>query len=51
MNEHLASWNDGPAQAAIVDFVTRVTTEVGPHHVPPAERPPMRRTTTATRAT
>ena len=25
MNEHLASWNDGPARAAIVDFVDRVT--------------------------
>ena len=38
MNAHLASWNDGPARAAIVDFVDRVTAEGGPDHVPPAER-------------
>jgi hypothetical protein len=30
MNEHLASWDDGPARVAIVDFVTRVTAEGGP---------------------
>ena len=34
----LPSWNDGPAKAAIVDFVTRVTTEGGADFVPVAER-------------
>ena len=34
----LPSWNDGPAKAAIVDFVARVTTEGGPDFVPAAER-------------
>ncbi len=34
----LPSWNDGPAKAAIVVFVTRVTTEGGPDFVPAAER-------------
>ncbi len=34
----LPSWNDGPAKAAIVDFVTRVTTEGGPDFVPAPER-------------
>jgi hypothetical protein len=34
----LASWNDTPARAAIVDFVERVTTEGGPHFISPAER-------------
>jgi hypothetical protein len=34
----LASWNDTPTRAAIVDFVARVTTEGGPDYVPPAER-------------
>ena len=34
----LASWNDTPARAAIVEFVERVTTEGGPDYVPPAER-------------
>jgi len=38
MNEHLASWKDGPARAAIVGFVDRVTAESGPDHVPPPER-------------
>jgi len=38
MNAHLASWNDGPARAAIVDFVDRVTDEGGPEHAPPPER-------------
>jgi hypothetical protein len=38
MNAHLASWNDGPARDAIVDFVARVTDEDGPDHVPAAER-------------
>jgi phosphoserine phosphatase len=34
----LASWNDGAAKAAIVEFVERVTTEGGPDYVPPPER-------------
>ena len=34
----LASWNDTPTRAAIVDFVARVTVEDGPDYVPPAER-------------
>jgi phosphoserine phosphatase len=34
----LASWADGPAKAAIVDFVERVTLEGGPDFVPPSER-------------
>ena len=34
----LASWNDTPTRAAIVDFVARVTDEGGPDYVPPAER-------------
>jgi phosphoserine phosphatase len=34
----LESWNDTPARAAIVDFVERVTTEGGPHYMPPSER-------------
>jgi phosphoglycolate phosphatase-like HAD superfamily hydrolase len=34
----LASWNEGPAKAAIVDFVADVTTEGGAEFVPAAER-------------
>jgi phosphoglycolate phosphatase-like HAD superfamily hydrolase len=34
----LPSWNEGPARAAILDFVARVTTEHGPDYVRPAER-------------
>jgi len=34
----LPSWNEGPTKAAIVDFVTRVTTECGADYVKPAER-------------
>jgi len=34
----LASWNDGPARKAIVDFVARVTKAGGAEFVPPAER-------------
>ncbi len=34
----LASWNDGAAKSAILDFVARVTDEGGSDHVPPAER-------------
>jgi hypothetical protein len=36
--DSLPSWNDGPAKAAIVDFVTRVTREGGADFVPVAER-------------
>lgn len=36
--EPLASWNDGAARAAIVDFVKRVTTEGGADFVPPSHR-------------
>src|SRR5262245_32898678 len=34
----LPSWNEGPAKAAIVDFVGRVTAEGGADFVPAAER-------------
>ncbi|MGH7179622.1 MAG: hypothetical protein ACREJC_19765 [Tepidisphaeraceae bacterium] len=34
----LASWNDGPAKQAIVEFVQKTTTQGSPQHVPPAER-------------
>lgn len=34
----LPSWNDGPAKTAIIDFVTRVTTDGGPDFVPAGER-------------
>jgi phosphoserine phosphatase len=34
----LPSWNDGPAKAAVIDFVTRVTKEGGPDFVPAADR-------------
>jgi len=34
----LPSWRDGPAKAAIVDFVESVTAEGGAGFVPPAER-------------
>ena len=34
----LASWNDGPALQAIVDFVDRVTQESSRDYVPPPER-------------
>ncbi len=37
-NDPLPSWNDGATKTAIVDFVTRVTTEGGPDYVKPAER-------------
>ena len=33
----LPSWNDTPTKAAILDFVTRVTSEGGPDFVPVAE--------------
>src|SRR5262249_40867225 len=34
----LASWNDGAAKKAIVDFVAAATRAGGPKFVPPAER-------------
>ncbi len=34
----LPSWNDGATREALVSFVEDVTTEGGPHYVPPAER-------------
>jgi phosphoglycolate phosphatase-like HAD superfamily hydrolase len=36
--DSLPSWNDGPAKAAVVAFVNKVTTEGSPEFVPPAER-------------
>jgi hypothetical protein len=36
--DDLPSWNDGAAKAAIVEFVTRVTTDGGPDFVPVPER-------------
>jgi phosphoserine phosphatase len=37
-NNVLPSWNEGPARAAILDFVTRVTDPDGPDHVPERDR-------------
>jgi len=37
-SDPLASWREGPAKAAIVDFVTRVTTDGSPDFIPPADR-------------
>jgi len=37
-SDRLPSWNDGPAKAAIVEFVGLVTAEGGQDFVPPAER-------------
>src|SRR5215468_9282274 len=34
----LSSWHDGPAKAAIVDFVARVTRDGGSDFVPPTQR-------------
>lgn len=36
--EQLASWRESAAKSAIVDFVTRVTTQGGADFLPPAER-------------
>ena len=36
--DQLASWNDGPAKQAIVDFVERVTRVGGSDHLPAVER-------------
>lgn len=38
MDAQLASWRDGPAKAAIVDFVDRVTSAGGDQFVPPEQR-------------
>jgi phosphoglycolate phosphatase-like HAD superfamily hydrolase len=37
-SDPLASWNDGPAKQAIVEFVQATTTQGNPQFVPPAER-------------
>jgi len=37
-SQPLASWNDGMAKSAILDFVARVTKEGGPEFAPRAER-------------
>jgi phosphoserine phosphatase len=34
----LASWNDGPAKQAVLDFVRKTTDSAGPSFVPPVER-------------
>jgi hypothetical protein len=36
--EALASWNDGPAKRAILDFVHTTTDKAGPNYVPPEDR-------------
>ncbi len=36
--DSLASWNDGPAKTAILEFVAAVTDENGKDYVAPAER-------------
>jgi phosphoglycolate phosphatase-like HAD superfamily hydrolase len=36
--DQLPSWNEGPVKKALIDFVSRVTTEGGPEFVVPAER-------------
>jgi len=36
--QSLASWNEGAAKSAILDFVARVTAEGGTDYVPPADR-------------
>src|SRR5213076_661014 len=37
-DDPLASWNDGPAKQAIVEFVKTTTTQGSPEFVPPEER-------------
>ena len=37
-DDPLASWNDGPAKQAILDFVKATTTEGSPTYVPPEDR-------------
>jgi hypothetical protein len=36
MADALTSWHDTAVKSAIVDFVARITTEGGAHHVPPS---------------
>ncbi len=36
--DHLSSWNNGPAKAAIIEFVEATTTKGSPDFVPQAER-------------
>ena len=38
MEPCLASWREGTAKTALIDFVRRVTTEDGPDFVAPADR-------------
>jgi phosphoglycolate phosphatase-like HAD superfamily hydrolase len=38
INPPLASWNEGPAKQAIIDFVRATTDQSGPKFVPPDER-------------
>ena len=38
MTFELASWHDGPAKRAIIDFVAAATTEGGEHYVAPDDR-------------
>ena len=37
-DNHLTSWNDGPARKAIVEFVRTTTDKSSPNYVPPDER-------------
>src|SRR5438094_2874170 len=37
-DDPLASWNDGPAKQAILEFVKATTTQGSPQFVPPEER-------------
>jgi phosphoserine phosphatase len=37
-HDHLASWTDGPAKKAIVEFVRKTTDKASPDYVAPAER-------------
>jgi phosphoglycolate phosphatase-like HAD superfamily hydrolase len=37
-NDPLPSWRPGPAEQAIIEFVSAVTTQGSPDYVPPAER-------------
>jgi phosphoserine phosphatase len=38
MTQHLKSWDDTPTKQVILDFVTAVTDNDGPHYVAPADR-------------
>ena len=37
-NEPLSIWNDGPVRTALIDFVTRTTTEGSPDYLDPIDR-------------